>query len=107
MMPPTRRQAVPLPVRRPAVEARLRATLGLTARAYTMGPCPILVSEGPAGWHLPISCPDRYPTWDEIQTARDALLPPRIDVVLRLPPLVESVNLHEICFHLYEYPPRA
>lgn len=102
----TARMAVPLPVRDQAVEDRLRAVLGLEAQAYRLGACHVLVAEEPAGWHLSISHPTRYPTWDEITAARYALVPATVDMVLHLPPPDDYVNVYAHCFHLWEHPPR-
>lgn len=94
--------AVPLPVRRRDLESQARRLLGPTVRAYVMGDCRILITtDEPAGWHLSISCENRYPTWDEIAAARYALGPKDLNVVMHLPPESEYVNVQEYCFHLY------
>ena len=54
------------------------------------------------GWHLSISHPSRYPTWDEIRDARYDLLPDGCTMAMLLPPKGEYVNLHRNCFHLHE-----
>lgn len=46
----------------------------------------------------------RYPTYEEIKSARYALLPPEITMVMIFPPPDEFVNLHPNCFHLYQIP---
>lgn len=51
--------------------------------------------------HLSISCEDRDPTWDEIASARYALLPRLRDCVMVMPPDDEYVNLHTHCFHVH------
>jgi len=51
--------------------------------------------------HFSISCPDRDPSWDEIASARYALLPKAKDCVMVLPPEWEYVNVHEHCFHVH------
>jgi len=53
-------------------------------------------------WHLSISHPGRYPTWDEIRDARYALLPDQCTMAMLLPPKAQYVNLHKNCFHLHE-----
>ena len=79
---------------------------------YMMGQCSVIVAKEPneSGdylWHLSVAHPTRYPTWDEIKTARYTL-PELVDVPLmaQLLPLVESddewVNVHHNCFHLHE-----
>lgn len=81
-----------------------------TLRNYEMGPCMILVAQEPTGpggallWHLTISTPSRYPTWDEIKIARYRLLPHDIDVAMILPPPDEYVNVEEqdCVMHLWQ-----
>jgi hypothetical protein len=51
--------------------------------------------------HFSISCPDRDPTWDEIASARYALLPKAKDCVMVLPPEWDYANVHEHCFHVH------
>jgi len=69
----------------------------------TANHCKVLVSqEAKLGWHLSISHPWRYPTWDEIKAARYALTPDNVAMAMILPPSSEFVNVHENCFHLYE-----
>lgn len=59
--------------------------------------------------HLSVSFRDnrgelsRYPTWDEIAHARDALLPADLTFVMFLPKADEYVALHDTTFHLHEY----
>lgn len=65
----------------------------------------VAVEEG--AWHLSISHPSRYPTWDEIKEARYRLLPDEIYMAMILPPSGEYVNVHENCFHLWEVPPEV
>lgn len=68
----------------------------------------VLITREPAGragrmlWHLSISHPARYPSWDEIHGARYDLLPEDITVAMLLPPKSEYVNFHAHCFHLWE-----
>lgn len=74
-----------------------------------------IVADEPSagGWHLSISFrdhrgePTRYPTWDEIAHARDALLPDDVGFVMHLPAAGEYVALHATTFHLHEYPERS
>jgi len=80
-------------------------------RVYAMGDCRVLVSRDatPTGqrWHLSISHPDRYPTWEEIKKARYQLLPLDIVMVQVLPPPGDYVNIHPNTFHLWETFDRA
>lgn len=64
----------------------------------------VFVGREPQGWHLSISHPMRYPTWDEIVDARYALVPNDVTMAMLLPPKEQYVNLHENCFHLHEVP---
>lgn len=79
------------------------------ARAYAMGRhLRVIVGIEFGRWHLSISHPKRYPTWDEIKEARYKLMPENITVAMLLPPPREYVNIHENCFHLWEIEdPRA
>ena len=72
------------------------------ARYYMMGPCRIIVSLDPQGWHLSISCVNRDPTWDEIVTARYRLLPEVPEMAMHFPRLSNYVNLHPHVFHLHQ-----
>lgn len=71
-----------------------------------------IVGNEPAGWHMSISHvdhrgrPRRYPTWDEIAHARDALLPADVGFVMHLPVADEYVAIHPTTFHLHEHPER-
>ncbi len=75
-------------------------------KAYQRGAIKALVSrdEGLQGksWHISVSHPHRYPTWDEIREARYALIPDNAYMVMILPPKTEYVNVHKNCFHLWE-----
>lgn len=55
-------------------------------------------------WHMSISHPRRYPTWDEIKYARYKFLPRDKDFMMMLPRDGDYVNVHENCFHLCETP---
>jgi hypothetical protein len=76
-----------------------------------MGECRVLVTMDPVEvrgrtkilWHLSISHPNRYPTWDEIKEARERFLPANLSFAMRFPPASEPyVNMHTNCFHLWE-----
>lgn len=69
-----------------------------------MGPSlTILVGQEPGvGWHLSISHPKRYPTWDEISEARYKLVPNEVTMAMFLPPREQFVNVHKNCFHLFQ-----
>lgn len=71
-------------------------------------------SVDPDGLHLSVSWSPhsqrqtvRYPTWDELAHARDALLPADVGFVMHLPPADEYVAVHRTTFHLHEHPPVA
>jgi hypothetical protein len=53
-------------------------------------------------WHLSISHPERYPTWDELADARYTLVPDQLTMAMLLPPRDEYLNVHEHCFHLWQ-----
>ena len=74
-----------------------------------MGECSIFVSREPIDliyglrWHLSISHPSRYPTWDEIGEARDRLLPEDAFMCVPMPPRKHWLSIHPNCFHLWEF----
>ena len=76
------------------------------SRGFQLGRCTVFISppfEG-EGWHMSISHPDRYPTWDEVAKAWYELIPDaetRTGAMI-LPPKEEYVNLHSFCFYLHE-----
>jgi hypothetical protein len=74
------------------------------SKAYRMGECKIFVSPPTSlmGWHMSISHPRRYPTWDEIAKARYKLIPDETQIVMHLPPRDEYVAIHNYCFQLHE-----
>lgn len=75
---------------------------------YVRGRLQVIVGREPQGpngekrWHLSISHPWRYPTWEEIKLARYQLVPDEVEMAMYLPSQSEYVNLHENCFHLHE-----
>lgn len=87
-------------------------------RAYVSeSGCNVIVGLEPAGqapvgvwlppearllWHLSISHPGRYPSWDEVADVRYALVPDDVTMALLLPPSAEYVNAHPTCFHLWQ-----
>lgn len=96
-------------------DARQKALLSLTGpgtKVFRMGKCLIFLSpptkrkNSPDGWHVSVSCPDRYPTWDELAKAWYELVPgaeTRMAVML-LPPKENYINIHNFCFQVHELP---
>lgn len=66
------------------------------------GKLTVLRSKEDGLWHMSISHPSRYPSWDEIYEARYEFLLPNIQVAMMLPPKEEYVNFHKHTFHLWE-----
>lgn len=66
----------------------------------------IVAKEG-GRWHLSMSHPDRYPTWDELADARYRFVPDRAHMAMLAPPRREFVNLHSTTLHLWEVPELA
>lgn len=88
---------VPLPP--PLEQARRRGMLEPNVKAYKLGGCTILVgSSEKHGWHMSIAHHKRYPTWQEIVTARYALIPDRAAMAMMLPSQKEYIDLHEFVF---------
>jgi hypothetical protein len=74
-------------------------------KVYRMGQCLIIVSpplNDEWGWHLSISHPTRYPTWDEVAKARYALLPLDKEYEMPLPSPDEYISIHPNCFQVHE-----
>ena len=77
-------------------------------RAFMWGDLKVFVGREPVGpqgalqWHLRISHPYRYPTWEEIKAARYDHIPDEATMAMLLPPKSQWVNIHNNCFHLHE-----
>lgn len=71
---------------------------------YVCGQISAHVSKDNGCWHLSVSHPNRYPTWDEIYTAWYDLVPDasQIEGAIILPRKSEYVNLHPNCFHVWQ-----
>jgi hypothetical protein len=91
-------------IREIEIPPHVQAILEPDSRAFFMGRCRIIVAQGPAGWHLSISKPDKLPTWEEVRDARYALIPDKATMALLLPPSAEYVNVQEFTLHLHEIP---
>jgi hypothetical protein len=76
----------------------------VSARWYMWGDLRVCVGDPVAEghWHISISHPYRYPTWDEIYTARYDFCPHDINMAIILPKKSEYVNIHPNCFHVHE-----
>ena len=61
-----------------------------------------LVSIDDGRWHISVSHPDRYPTWDELAGIRDAATPSGGAFDMHFPTPAEYVNLHQTCLHLWK-----
>ena len=74
------------------------------SRWYTWGDLRVCVGDPhiEGCWHISISHPYRYPTWDEIYTARYTFCPHDITMAIFLPKTSEYVNIHPNCFHVYQ-----
>ena len=77
-------------------------------RMFLWGVCHVIIGVERVGAtgepliHLSISHKTRYPTWDEIFSARYFFIPDVIPMAMMLPPKEEYVDLHPNCFHLWE-----
>lgn len=54
--------------------------------------------------HVSISRRSRHPSWHEITLIKQAFYGPERDAMMVLPRDEDWVNLHEVCFHLWETP---
>lgn len=75
---------------------------------FKMGRVSIIVSppviEKGMGWHISISHPDRYPTWDEVAAAWYQLVPDadnRVGAMI-LPKREDYISVHNYCFQVHE-----
>ena len=67
--------------------------------------CTAMVGVEPPGLlHISVSAPGRYPTWDELASARDRFGTPSQRFVMHFPPHDEYVNVHQTTLHLWEQP---
>lgn len=62
----------------------------------------VIVSIDAGFWHMSISHPSRYPTFDEIRDARYKYVPDEVTMAMLFPPKAEYVNVHPNCFHLWQ-----
>jgi hypothetical protein len=77
---------------------------GFPGAWYGWGDTKVCVAKEYGLWHISISCPTRYPTWDEIYTAWYDLVPDAANIngAIILPRKAEYVNAHPNCFHVYQ-----
>jgi hypothetical protein len=116
-VPGTFKQPVPEPKRDLSQEGAAAEALVLNIGAmhcerWIVGQCTVLCSKEPFGggwrWHVSISHPNRYPTWDEVKSAVYGIplveLPPgrAFAQVLGQVGQGEWVDVDANCFHLYE-----
>lgn len=71
---------------------------------YYWGDTKACIAKEAGYWHMSISTPNRYPTWDEIYTAWYDLCPDasNIEAAIILPRKSEYVNIHPNCFHIHQ-----
>jgi hypothetical protein len=58
-------------------------------------------------WHISVSRPNRYPSWDELADARYDLGPLDVEMAMILPPPSRYVNINKWVFHVWEVPDDA
>jgi len=71
---------------------------------YAWGDVRAIMRKENGFWHLSISLPYRYPSWDEIYTAWYDLCPDAQEITgaILLPRKSEYVNVHPNCFHVHQ-----
>ena len=62
------------------------------------------VTSKPRFLHISISRSDRYPDWDEMVAAVEALAGPNVDMAMIKPRRADYVSPHPNCFHWWEMP---
>jgi hypothetical protein len=77
-------------------------------RYYKMGRVAIFISppveSARMGWHMSISHPERYPSWDEVAKAWYELVPDadnRVGTMI-LPKRKDYISIHNYCFQVHE-----
>lgn len=100
-------------IREPQLDPRLemmkaRGLIQAGTRQFKMGRVTIMVSppvkESGMGWHMSISHPERYPTWDEVAKAWYELIPDadnRVGAMI-LPKREDYISIHNYCFQVHE-----
>lgn len=86
----------------PAAERRMIDADNSYLRTYSLGGCSVLVTKEFGEWHMNIAHPSRYPTWDEVATARYNAIPDGVTMAMLLPPKDEYVNIHSFCLQAVE-----
>lgn len=77
---------------------------GLTVMA-SLDPLPHLtIKSKPHFLHISISRPDRYPDWDEMVLAVEAIAGADLDMAMIKPKRADYINKHEYCMHFWELP---
>lgn len=72
------------------------------ARAFKMGQCKVILSQDMGLWHISVSHPKRYPSWDEVKAARYQLIPDDVTMAMILPPPEYYVNTHENTLQMWQ-----
>jgi len=85
-----------------------RGALQPGTRQFKMGRVLILISppveSAGMGWHMSISHPERYPTWDEVAKAWYELIPDadNREGSMLLPKREDYISIHNFCFQVHE-----
>lgn len=75
------------------------------AMMASLDPLPHLtITSKPRFLHVSISRPDRYPQWDEMVEAVEALAGPNLDMAMIKPRRADYISPHPNCFHWWEMP---
>lgn len=85
-----------------AKELAIKLPLPGNAKAYEMGRCRVIVSQEMGLWHISVSHPKRYPSWDEIKAARYQLIPDDVTMAMILPDPADYVNTHENTLQMWQ-----
>ena len=75
------------------------------ALAASLDPLPHQsVTSKPRFLHCSLSRADRYPGWDEMVAAVEALAGPGVDMAMIKPRRSDYISIHHYCFHWWEMP---
>ena len=64
--------------------------------------CRAIVTVEDGRKHVSVSATDRYPTWDELASAKDEFIGPDARAIMMFPPRAEYVNVHATTLHIWE-----
>lgn len=71
-------------------------------RGFRMGQLQITAKQEPNGWHVSVSHPERYPTWEELVRAREVTGDRFLTLFAHMPAPGGDMGINRYIVHLYE-----